>query len=429
MRPALKLYVTLVVALALLPAVALVEAPALDAVPLAVALVGFATVAQLRPLHLTQKMKMTVEDSGTFAAALVLAPWLALVVAGASTLIAAARNRNAPWFETAFNTAVSAISTLTAALVFVALGGDRAAVAAHAPAAAVAAGLGYLVHGSLVDIAVGLQLRRNPLSTWWPVHRREIMQSAALYALGGLMAIVANIYPLATMLFLLPVAAVFVSMRETARLRAQTREAVLELVKLIDLRDHYTHAHSQRVSDLAVRVARRLSIDPSELELIREAALLHDLGKVRTADRVLQKPGPLDRGEWHEMRMHAEAGAELLRRLPDFWEGASLVRSHHERHDGTGYPRGLSGPEIPLAASIIAVADAWDAMTSDRPYRKALSMQEARAELVRNRGSQWSPKAVDALLAALDEEASATSGAPLNAPRHGVATTAIQPRA
>ena len=104
------------------------------------------------------------------------------------------------------------------------------------------------------------------------------------------------------------------------------------------------------------------------------------------------------------MRRHAEAGAELLRKLPEFWEGATLIRAHHERYDGHGYPRGLAGAEVPLEAAIIAAADAWDAMTSDRPCRRALPRRAAIAELYRGRGSQWAPSVVDALLTLLAED-------------------------
>jgi HD-GYP domain-containing protein (c-di-GMP phosphodiesterase class II) len=116
------------------------------------------------------------------------------------------------------------------------------------------------------------------------------------------------------------------------------------------------------------------------------------------------------------MRLHAEAGADLLRRIPDFWEGASLVRAHHERYDGSGYPRGLAGTDVPLEAAIIAVADAWDAMTSDRPYRRALPRSSAIVQLQAGSGSQWAPRVVDALLAVLEEERSTVPAAVLAVP-------------
>jgi putative nucleotidyltransferase with HDIG domain len=402
-RNALKLYVVCVLSAAVAATILLAPGVGAARLPLCGALLLLATFAQLRPIHITQKMKMTVDDTATFAAALLLPPALAFTVAAGSTLLAYTRRRGAPWFEGAFNAATSGIATLAAAIVFGALGGDSSSVASYAPSAVAAGVVKYVVHTSLIDFAVALQLRRNMIAMWWPVHRRDLPQSFALYALGALMAIVADVYPLAAVLFVLPVAAVFASMRETALLRTQTREAVVEMAKLIDLRDQYTHGHSQRVADLGGRIARRLGMESSQVELVREAGLLHDLGKIRTSDNVLQKPGPLDGDERVEMRMHAEAGAELLRKLPEFWEGASLVRAHHEHYDGSGYSRGLVGSEIPLEAAVIAVADAWDAMTSDRPYRKALTIGEARSELVRHRGSQWAPTVVDALLAIVNE--------------------------
>lgn len=407
LRPSLRCYLAAVVTLACLGAATVNGDIATERLALAAGLLAFATVAQLRPIHLTQKMKITVEDTATFAAALLLAPQLAFAVGAGSSLIAYLLRRGAPWFEAVFNAAVTGLAALAGAWTFAAVGAERPSVGGFATAVTLAAIAMYLTNTTLVDIAVALQLRRNPLATWWPVHRRELPQSSALYALGALTAVVAEVYPLAVLLFALPVAAVFTSMREVGRLRDQTRDAIVEFAKMIDLRDRYTHGHSQRVAALAERVALQLRLAPAQVALVRDAALLHDLGKLRTPDTVLQKPGPLDGDEQHEMRLHAEVGAELLRKLPDFWEGAALVRAHHERADGTGYPRGLAGAAVPLEASIIAVADAWDAMTSDRAYRKALGHAEALAELGRGRGSQWAPVAVDALIAVLSADASA----------------------
>src|SRR2546428_2055775 len=206
MRPALKAYVVCVLATGLAFALAYVPGSSVDALPLAAALLVIATIAQLRPIHLTQKMKMTVDDTATFAAALLLSPGLALLVAAGATLLAYARRRQSPWFESVFNASTSGLAAFTAAAVFAALGGDRGSVASYAPAAVAAAVVMYLIHTGLVDIAVALPLRRDPLTTWWPVHRRDLPQSVALYALGGLMAIVADPYPLAILLFALPLA-------------------------------------------------------------------------------------------------------------------------------------------------------------------------------------------------------------------------------
>jgi len=119
---------------------------------------------------------------------------------------------------------------------------------------------------------------------------------------------------------------------------------------------------------------------------------------------VLLKAGPLDADEQAEMRRHVDIGHRLLRHLPEFWEGAELVLAHHERHDGKGYPRGLQGDELPLEVSVISVADTYDAMTSDRPYRKGLGWEKVRAELLRCRGAQWREMAVDAFVTMIEDE-------------------------
>src|SRR4029079_5057200 len=142
-------------------------------------------------------------------------------------------------------------------------------------------------------------------------------------------------------------------------------------------------------------------------ELIRDAARVHDIGKIGTNDMVLLKAGPLNPDEQVEMRRHVETGHRRLRHLPESWEGAELVLAHHERHDGKGYPRGLAGDELPIEVSVISVADSYDAMTTDRPYRRGLPWEAVRAELVRGRGTQWRDRAVDLFVEMIDEERAA----------------------
>jgi len=226
----------------------------------------------------------------------------------------------------------------------------------------------------------------------------------ALLVLGALAAIAAQAQPWTLVLFGVPMAIVLLTVRDSANVREQTKSAILELADLIDLRDPYTHGHSQRVAALAERLARRMRLEYAQVELIRDAARVHDIGKIGTNDMVLLKPGPLTEEEQREMRRHTEIGHRLLRRLPEFWEGAELVLSHHERHDGAGYPRGLRGDELPVEVSVISVADTYDAMTTDRPYRKGLAWEAVRAELIRQRGKQWREGAVDSLIEMIDEE-------------------------
>jgi putative nucleotidyltransferase with HDIG domain len=366
---------------------------------------AMAAIAQLWPVHLSVKMKITVDDTATFAAALLLGPFYAMVVAGATTLIALHfRGVRQHWYNRGFNAATATLSTGAAATAFLLVAGPGAQVVREPWAIAIAAIVKYVLHSTLVDVVVALQMRRNPLAGWWTLHRRLLPYETALLVLGALAAIAAQAQPWTLVLFGVPMAIVLLTVRDSARVREQTKSAILELADLIDLRDPYTHGHSQRVAALAERLARRLRLEYSQVELIRDAARVHDIGKIGTNDLILLKPGPLTDEEQREMRRHAEIGHRLLRRLPEFWEGAELVLSHHERHDGAGYPRGLKGDELPIEVSVISVADTYDAMTTDRPYRKGLAWDVVRAEMVRQRGKQWRERAVDSFIEMIDEE-------------------------
>jgi putative nucleotidyltransferase with HDIG domain len=168
------------------------------------------------------------------------------------------------------------------------------------------------------------------------------------------------------------------------------------MADVVDDRDPYTFQHSESVAAHAVRTAKKLGLPAREVELIRHAARVHDLGKTAVPDEVLHKRGRLTDAEFELMKKHPQTGAEILEKLPGYRRGRELVVAHHERMDGRGYPRGLSGSAIPLGARIIAVADSWDAMTSDRPYRAALDPEAALGELLRGRGTQWDAEVVDA---------------------------------
>jgi diguanylate cyclase (GGDEF)-like protein/putative nucleotidyltransferase with HDIG domain len=175
------------------------------------------------------------------------------------------------------------------------------------------------------------------------------------------------------------------------------------LCAALDIRDKLTHRHSQRVARMAVAMGRQLGLTEAYLTQLANAAVLHDIGKIGVADSVLSKPAGLDQEEWKEIRRHPELGYELLRGFDFLKEAAEIVVAHHERYDGAGYPRGLVGDEIPFAARIFAVIDAFDAMTSRRPYREPLSRDQALQELLCNAGTQFDRGVVKAFVAAMGD--------------------------
>jgi putative nucleotidyltransferase with HDIG domain len=184
----------------------------------------------------------------------------------------------------------------------------------------------------------------------------------------------------------------------------QAHDETLEgLSAALDLRHNETAGHSRRVTLYCLEIAKALSRSSKQLKTISRGACLHDIGKIGIPDAILLKPGKLSEEERVVMETHVQIGYELVRSIPFLAGSAEIVLTHHERYDGTGYPQGLRGDEIPLSARIFAVADSLDAMTSDRPYRPALPCSAAREEIIRESGRQFDPKVVKGFLAIPEE--------------------------
>ncbi len=182
-----------------------------------------------------------------------------------------------------------------------------------------------------------------------------------------------------------------------AQLKSAYKQSLFVLANAIEARDSYTHAHMKRLSDYAKALATELGWDDNQVEALEFGAILHDIGKIYIPETVLCKDGKLTEDEWVEMRKHPEVGARMIRDIPYLASALPMVLYHHERWDGDGYPEGLEGESIPASARLLAVADAFDAMTSDRPYRGALSPETAYHEIINGSGKQFDPTMVDAL--------------------------------
>jgi len=227
------------------------------------------------------------------------------------------------------------------------------------------------------------------------------LPKAAQIALGFLIVIVYESEPLAALILAFPYLAVHYAMKFTVALRDETRSTIEALADAVDKRDENTAQHSLRVSAYAEDIARAMDLPADEVELIRSAARVHDLGKIAVADDILHKDGPLDMQEREEMKRHPATGAGIVESLSIYKDVLPVIRLHHERYDGMGYPDGRAGQSTPVGARIIAVADAFDAMTSDRPYRRAMTKDLAIGQLLEHSGRQFDPEVVRAFVGLL----------------------------
>ncbi len=176
------------------------------------------------------------------------------------------------------------------------------------------------------------------------------------------------------------------------------------LVTIVDNKDRYTRHHSEEVTEFAMRLGKSLGLSDESQRVLRVAGLLHDVGKIGVPDRILRKPGKMTEEEYEVIKQHTLLGDAIIAAIPDLAEIRAAVAGHHERYDGRGYPNGVAGEQIPLLARILTVSDSYSAMITDRPYRKALTPEEARAELIACKGTQFDPVCVDAFLEALDKD-------------------------
>jgi putative nucleotidyltransferase with HDIG domain len=183
------------------------------------------------------------------------------------------------------------------------------------------------------------------------------------------------------------------ALAETERTYDTTLQA---LSNALDVRDSETEGHSRRVVEYMELIIAELALPHAQLPTLRRGALLHDIGKIGVPDNVLRKPAALSDAEWTIMKRHPDHGARIIAQIPFLEDVSRIVRHHHERWDGAGYPDSLAGEAIPLGARIFAVADSFDAMTSDRPYRRAMSVADARSEVARCSGTQFDPQVADA---------------------------------
>jgi putative nucleotidyltransferase with HDIG domain len=301
-----------------------------------------------------------------------------------------------------------------------------------------AGALYFLVNTGLLAGAIGLEDGERPTAVWRDRFQWLFPHYVAYGFVGAVVAIAyetAHLYAFAV--FVVPLVLMRASqqsylrhsaesseqLREAAQtirlqnasleqandlLRERSMSALEGLTATVDARDAYTAGHSRRVQSLALEIGREIGMSEPELSVLGYAALFHDIGKLAIPDSILLKPGPLDPVEMAFMRRHAEEGALIVSRLGFLADAVPAIRHHHERFVGGGYPDGIVGDEIPLGARVVHVADAIDSMLTTRVYRAGRTIEDACAELRRERGGQFCPRCTDAALAMLERYESAT---------------------
>lgn len=301
-----------------------------------------------------------------------------------------------------------AVATFTAAHTHLALDGRTAVKLADFPYAlgpAAAAALVFCAVLTLLDGGILLTAERVPARSAWRGMFLRCFGPVAVHGLAGLMMAVlwrSPYGPVAALLVLLPMYVSCWMFEQYHRERAAHRATIRALVQAVDIKDTYTRGHSERVGRASVLLAQELGLPEDRIEALRIAGILHDVGKLGVPTRVLCKDGPLTPEERRIIELHPEYGHEIVRGIGFLGEARAAILHHHERLDGSGYPYGLVGGQIPESARVVAVADAFDAMTSNRSYRRARSVGTAVGELERCAGSQFDPEMVAALVRALD---------------------------
>jgi HD-GYP domain-containing protein (c-di-GMP phosphodiesterase class II) len=281
-------------------------------------------------------------------------------------------------------------------------------------ATVIAAAVYTIVNTGLLALIISPVVGDTPLYMW-KANFNPTYTFVSLPALASLVPIISKENPYAILVLFVPLIVAHLAQRTLRKVEVQTQATMEGLTDALERRDPYTSRHSIRVTDFVRAILEEMPhIPASTQQTILDAARIHDLGKVGTQDSALRKPGPLTEEERLDIQQHSAIGADIVGRLESYKRIATIVRHHHERWDGKGYPDGLSGEDIPLGSRIICVADSFDAMTSDRPYRRALSTDDAHAELVKHSGTQFDPVIVTAFERALGKSPlDATVGRPL----------------
>ena len=375
--------------------------------PVLIFFLAISVFAEFIPVDLPIGGVISIGFPIDFVVILVYGPALAMLIAAFSALIGEIIEKKVSWYKIIFNSSQCALSAGVAGLVYQYTGGIigfQNFFKFIVPAALVA--FIYCII-NLISVTMVISLDQGSRFTAvWRTNFQEILPTYLAEApLGFLMAIVyVEVGIFGILLFFLPLLLARRSFELYTKMRKMYLETIRALAAAIDAKDTYTKGHSERVTQTSVALARELNLSEREIENIEYAALLHDIGKIGIADNILGKDSSLTNKEFDKIKEHTVMGAKIIEPIDSLKNSYEAIYHHHERYDGKGYPDGIKEKDIPLSARIIAVADAYDAMGSDRPYRKKLSQDKIMKELTEQSGKQFDPEVVKALISVLDRE-------------------------
>jgi len=361
--------------------------------------------------RITTKLR-SLSISATFpialAAILLVGAWPAVLPCLFATFLAPSRTA---WFKRLFNSAQVGLSVLGAGLVYQAIPGSGAigftgATFPNVLMPVAAAGFAYcVVNYLLVGLVVSLTTQISLVLVWWRGMSETAVSNLGYGLLGLVIAVLwsGGVGPIAPLLVLAPILIARWAFQQYGEQHKAYEATVASLIRAVETKDFYTRGHSERVAQASVLIAEQLGMREDRLEMLRYAGMLHDVGKLGVPTKLLQKTGPLDDAEFAAIKLHPSRGFEMINGISFLDEAVLGVKHHHERVDGLGYPDGLSGHDIPEFARVIAVADAFDSMTSTRSYRSARTVDAAVAELRRWAGTQFDAAMVEALIVAVEQ--------------------------
>jgi len=366
----------------------------------------FAALAESMPIYISKEITVSVAFAVDLMAILIFGPYGGTLIASIGTTFQFVKHPdgkikhifNFPYYKTLFNMAELALSVGIAGLVFEYTGGVAGTYIypKYLISAVLAAIVYYILNTSIV--AILLSFLTNKSLTY--VLTKEIKWMVPNFLFLAFLGIIMSeafirIGYLSFILLFIPLFMIRYMFKLYMDSKQSYYDTIDVLVKALDAKDKYTAGHSKNVEKFSVIFCKELGISDSETEMIRIAALLHDIGKIGVKEEVLNKPGKLTDEELSMIKEHPQKGYEILRDVPALKDVSIWVKFHHEWYDGSGYPDGIKGDEIPLESQILSIADVFDALVSDRPYRKAFSQNEAYKIIVENEGKQFSPQMID----------------------------------